>query len=240
MRWKNNKRNMPLQMLNPFDPQQPFPNPETALTEPNGLLAVGGCLSVQRLLNAYRHGIFPWYNDNEPILWWSPDPRLVIVPGQEKISRSLKKTRRKGIYRVTFDQCFAEVMAACAAPRKDTDETWITEEILEAYKRLHQHHIAHSVEVWNGDALAGGLYGVAIGQVFFGESMFHRQTDASKIAFVTLMTYLRQWGYQLVDCQVRSEHLVSLGAKEIARAQFNALLQRYCSDKVSEQAWKNA
>ncbi len=225
-------------MLNPFDPQQPFPDPETALIEPNGLLAVGGCLSMQRLLNAYQHGIFPWFNSNEPILWWSPDPRLVIVPGQEKISRSLKKTLRRGIYKVTYDRCFVDVMKACAAPRQNTTGTWITEEILEAYQRLHQHHFAHSVEVWKGDVLVGGLYGVAIGQVFFGESMFHRQTDASKVAFVTLMAQLRQWGYQLVDCQVRSEHLLSLGAKEIPRSQFNALLQHYCSANVSEQAWK--
>ncbi len=225
-------------MLNPFDPQQPFPDPETALIEPNGLLAVGGCLSMQRLLNAYQHGIFPWFNASEPILWWSPDPRLVIVPGQEKVSRSLKKTLRRGIYKVTYDRCFADVMKACAAPRKNTTETWITEDILEAYQRLHQHHFAHSVEVWKGDVLVGGLYGVAIGQVFFGESMFHRQTDASKVAFVILMAQLRQWGYQLVDCQVRSEHLLSLGAKEISRSQFNALLQHYCFADVSTQAWK--
>jgi len=224
-------------MLDPFQPEQGFPDTETALAEPNGLLAVGGCLSPQRLLNAYSQGIFPWFNPGEPILWWSPDPRLVLFLGHEKISRSLKKRLRKAEYVVTYDQCFTDVMQACAGPREQSPGTWITDDMLAAYSALYEKGIAHSVEVWYLGELVGGLYGVAIGQVFFGESMFHRRNDASKVAFMTLIKDLKQWGYRLIDCQVRSDHLVSLGAEEISRSAFNVLLGRYCPAPVSAQAW---
>ncbi len=226
-----------LVMLDPERPDQAFPDPDSALPEPNGLLAIGGCLSPERLLKAYRQGIFPWYSPGEPILWWSPNPRLVLFPGREKISRSLKKRLRKAEYRVTYDRCFNAVMKACAEPREQSPGTWITEDMLAAYQALHEQGAAHSVEVWHRQELVGGLYGVAIGQVFFGESMFHRRSDASKVAFVTLAKDLQQWGCRLIDCQVRSDHLVSLGAEEIPRAEFNRLLDRYCPAAVSEQAW---
>ncbi len=228
---------MQLTVLDPHNPEQDFPSVNKALREPDGLLAVGGCLSQSRLLNAYRHGIFPWYNPGEPILWWSPDPRLVLFPDKLVISRSLRKTLRKNVFIVTFDQAFNEVIAACADPRKGMAGTWITTEINAAYKRLHQAGFAHSVEAWLGDELVGGLYGVALGQVFFGESMFHTRTDASKAAFATLVQHLKSWGYQLIDCQVHSRHLESLGAEEISRVYFTTLLDQYCDIPVQPCAW---
>ena len=228
---------MKLVMLDPLQPDQAFPDTGSALSEPNGLLAIGGCLSPQRLLQAYRRGIFPWFNPGEPILWWSPDPRLVLFPGREKISRSLKKRLKRNEYSVTYDRCFEAVIKACAQPRAQSPGTWITSDMLSAYYRLHEQGAAHSVEVWYQEQLVGGLYGVAVGQVFFGESMFHRRTDASKVAFMVLARDLRQWGYQLIDCQVRSDHLVSLGAEEISRSDFTRLLERYCAATVSDEAW---
>jgi leucyl/phenylalanyl-tRNA--protein transferase len=189
-------------------------------------------------LNAYRHGIFPWYNPGEPILWWSPDPRLVLFPDKLLISRSLRKTLNKNIFSVTFDQAFSEVIAACAERRKDAAGTWITAEIYTAYNQLHQAGFAHSVEAWFGDELVGGLYGVALGQVFFGESMFHNKTDASKVAFVTLANRLKLWGYQLIDCQVHTSHLESFGAQEIDRDYFIKLLDQYCEAPVKPFAWQ--
>ncbi|MDP1772307.1 MAG: leucyl/phenylalanyl-tRNA--protein transferase [Methylobacter sp.] len=229
---------MQLTVLDPNNPEQDFPSVNKALREPDGLLAVGGCLSQSRLLNAYRHGIFPWYNPGEPILWWSPDPRLVLFPDKLVISRSLRKTLRKNVFTVTFDQAFDQVIAACADPRKDVDGTWITAEINAAYKQLHQAGFAHSVEAWLGDELVGGLYGVALGQVFFGESMFHTRTDASKAAFATLVQQLKSWGYQLIDCQVHTKHLASFGAEEISRAYFTKLLDQYCDIPVQSCAWQ--
>lgn len=229
---------MRLTVLDPNNPEQDFPSVNKALREPDGLLAVGGCLSQSRLLNAYRHGIFPWYNPGEPILWWSPDPRLVLLPDKLVISRSLRKTLRKNVFTVTFDQAFDQVIAACADPRKDVAGTWITAEINAAYKQLHQTGFAHSVEAWLGDELVGGLYGVALGQVFFGESMFHTRTDASKAAFATLVQQLKSWGYQLIDCQVHTRHLESFGAEEISRSYFTALLDRYCDASVQSCAWQ--
>lgn len=205
-----------------------FPPVSQALTDPNGLLAVGGRLSSTCLLRAYRQGIFPWYCESQPILWWSPDPRMVLFPGELRISRSLRKTLRRGHYRVTVDQAFSEVIAACAAPRRGEPGTWITPEMQAAYCRLHREGWAHSVEVWAGDELAGGLYGVAIGRVFFGESMFHRRRDASKVALVALVEHLRRWHFALIDCQVASDHLATLGAREIPRAHFIELLDRHC------------
>jgi len=228
---------MKLTVLDPNNPEQDFPSVNKALREPDGLLAVGGCLSQNRLLNAYRHGIFPWYNPGEPVLWWSPDPRLVLFPDKLVISRSLHKTLRKNIFIVTFDQAFNEVVAACADPRKDSVGTWITTEINAAYNQLHQAGFAHSVEAWLDGELVGGLYGVALGQVFFGESMFHTQTDASKTAFVTLVQQLKSWGYQLIDCQVHTKHLASFGAVEISRDYFIKLLNQYCDAPVQPSAW---
>ncbi len=229
---------MQLTVLDPNNPAQDFPLACKALREPDGLLAVGGCLSQARLLNAYRHGIFPWYNPGEPILWWSPNPRLVLFPDKLLISHSLHKTLRKNIFSVTFDRAFNDVIAACANPRKEADGTWITDEIKVAYNQLHQAGFARSVEVWLGDELVGGLYGIAIGQVFFGESMFHTRTDASKVAFAVLVNRLNSWGYRLIDCQVHSNHLQSLGAEEISRDDFTSLLDRHCPAAALSSAWQ--
>ncbi|MEI6708834.1 MAG: leucyl/phenylalanyl-tRNA--protein transferase [Methylococcales bacterium] len=230
---------MRLTLLDPDNPAQAFPPLYKALREPDGLLAVGGCLSTERLINAYRRGIFPWYNADEPILWWSPDPRLVLFPDKLMVSRSLRKTLRKGLFTVTFDKAFSEVMIACAEPRKDSAGTWITSDIYQAYLELHQQGFAHSVEVWFNEELVGGLYGVALGQVFFGESMFHTKTDASKVAFVSLVEQLQTWHYQLIDCQIHTNHLASLGAEDIDRRTFVRLLNQYCRMPVSPSAWQN-
>lgn len=214
--------------LDPHDPRMQFPHPELAMEEPNGLLAVGGDLSPRRLLAAYRLGIFPWYSDGQPILWWTPDPRAVLLPGQLHVSRSLGRTVRRATFEVTADEAFAEVIRACAQPRADQEGTWITEEMAAAYRRLHELGHAHSVESWRGGELVGGLYGIAIGGVFFGESMFSRRTDASKVAFVHLVRQLQAWGFGLIDCQMYSAHLARFGAVEIPRERFMALLERYC------------
>lgn len=204
---------MQLTQLDPFNPEQAFPSLHTALKQPNGLLAFGGCLSPRRIINAYQHGVFPWYNPGEPILWWSPNPRLVLFPDKLNISRSLAKTLRKQLFDIHFDRAFEHVITACAAPRHETSGTWISEEMLDAYIELHKNGVTHSFEAWRDGQLAGGLYGVAIGQVFFGESMFHTVNDASKVAFVHLIQQLSLWGYRLIDCQVSSAHLLSLGSR---------------------------
>jgi leucyl/phenylalanyl-tRNA--protein transferase len=219
---------MRLPWLDPRDDNQPFPHPDRALAEPSGLLAAGGSLSPRRLLRAYRLGIFPWYSSGQPILWWSPDPRLVLFPERIKISRSLRKTLRRGSFAVTADTDFAAVVAACAGPRGLDLGTWITPEMHRAYCRLHRLGHAHSIEIWHGDGLVGGLYGVAVGQVFYGESMFSLMNDASKVALVLLAAQLRRWGFAMIDCQVRTDHLLRMGAVEIPRAIFLELLQRYC------------
>lgn len=196
-----------------------FPDPESA--EPDGLLAVGGDLRPERLLLAYSLGIFPWYEDGSPILWWSPDPRLVLFPKEIKVSRSLRQTLKKDIYEVTFDRAFEDVIIACAGLREEKDEgTWITKEMGQAYTELHRLGHAHSVESWRDGELAGGLYGVAMGRVFCGESMFARQRDASKVALVRLVEQLSSRGFQMIDCQVRTRHLISMGAREIPRREF--------------------
>ena len=228
---------MKLTILNPKDPTQDFPPVSRALLEPEGLLAIGGCLSSERLLKAYQHGAFPWYNAGEPILWWSPDPRSVIFPEQLRVSHSLAKTLRKQCFSVTFDRCFDDVVNACSKSRKDQQGSWITPDIKRAYGRLHRLGAAHSVEAWQNETLVGGLYGVAIGQVFFGESMFHHQTDASKVAFVTLVERLKSCGYRLIDCQVHSKHLASLGAEMIPRPEFIRLLRQYCDAQPLASAW---
>jgi leucyl/phenylalanyl-tRNA--protein transferase len=213
-----------------------FPPLEQALVEPDGLLAAGGDLSEARLIQAYRSGIFPWYNPGEPILWWSPDPRCVLFPRHLYLSRSLRKRLRKGDYTLTFDRAFARVVAACAAPRRRQEGTWISEDIFKAYLNLHRLGIAHSVEVWIDQQLVGGLYGLAIGKVFFGESMFASQRDCSKIAFAWLATQLQYWGYELIDCQVYNDHLASLGATVVPRRVFAQELARL-RDLPCEHDW---
>jgi leucyl/phenylalanyl-tRNA--protein transferase len=196
-----------------------FPPVEEAHS--SGLLAVGGDLSSARLLEAYRLGIFPWYSDNEPILWWSPDPRLILHLDDFKISRSLRKTLNKKVFRVTFDQAFNDVIRACASvPREGQPGTWITDEMREAYLRLHTLGYGHSVETWCDGHLAGGLYGVSLGKAFFGESMFHWRTDASKVALAALVERLKCWNFHFIDAQMTTEHLVRLGAKELPRQVF--------------------
>ncbi len=220
---------MSIHWIHPDAPPEAFPDAELALRDPDGLLAVGGDLDPRRLLAAYRRGIFPWYSAGQPILWWSPDPRAVLDPKRLKVSRSLRKRLRRGEYRVTLDQAFPEVIAACATPAPGRESTWITAEMSRAYRRLHAMGHAHSAECWQADVLAGGLYGVAIGRIFFGESMFSRRTDASKVAFATLVEQLRAWGYVAVDCQVSSPHLSSLGAAPMPRHDFLMLLERWCA-----------
>lgn len=201
-----------------------FPDVDLALEDPNGLLAVGGDLSPERLLAAYHKGIFPWFNPGEPILWWCPNPRTIFFPAQFKPSKSLAKIIRKGTYRVTFDTCFSAVMHACAAPRTYSDSTWISNAIIAGYSALHERGYAHSVEVWRDNELVGGLYGIALGKVFFGESMFSRADNASKVGFAHLTAQLTQWDFQLIDCQVANDHLFSLGAVEISRKDFQQYL----------------
>ncbi|MBM7061792.1 leucyl/phenylalanyl-tRNA--protein transferase [Pseudomonas sp. UL073] len=213
-----------------------FPPVSKALREPNGLLAAGGDLSPERLVQAYRHGCFPWYQDGQPLLWWSPDPRTVLFPDELHVSRSLRKVLRQGLFEVTFDQDFAAVIHACAGPRSYTDGTWITEPMQAAYAALHSKGIAHSVEVWRAGELVGGLYGLAIGRLFFGESMFSRTDNASKVGFVTLVKQLRDWGFVMIDCQMPTQHLHSLGARAIPRDDFVTYLARHL-DQPSTATW---
>lgn len=206
-----------------------FPPGDTALDEPNGLLAVGGDLSPRRLLEAYAHGVFPWFDDDEgPILWWCPDPRCVLFPDELKVSRSLRKRLKSGRFDVTFDAAFPAVIQACRAPRRSqgrlTSGTWITEGMEHAYRRFNELGYAHSVECWHGGELVGGLYGVSLGAMFFGESMFTRETDASKVALVHLVGLARGWDFSLIDCQIANPHLESLGARLIPRSDFLARL----------------
>lgn len=222
--------------LNPYNHQ--FPAVENALDEPNGLLAVGGDLSPERILSAYQQGIFPWFNPDDPILWWSPSPRTVIYPNQLHISKSLRKVLNKEIYRVTFDNCFENVMRACAAPRSYSDGTWISEDIIAGYTALHRRGFAHSVEVWQENQLVGGLYGMALGRIFFGESMFSCADNASKYGFAYLVRQLSQWDFQLIDCQVANDHLFSLGAIEIPREEFQKILVNFVHEpSVYSQPW---
>jgi leucyl/phenylalanyl-tRNA--protein transferase len=218
----------------------PFPPIQSALKHPNGLLAAGGDLSSERLLEGYRHGIFPWFSEGDPILWWSPDPRMVLFPEELKISRSLAKTLRNRRYEVRFDSAFDEVMAGCAAPRESEAGTWITGKMIEAYRGLHGIGCAHSVETWIDGALAGGLYGVAVGRVFFGESMFSRGRDASKIALVALVAHLKSAEFRLIDCQMRTRHLESLGARQVPRRRFSRLLQELIHYPRSPGIWSGA
>ena len=207
-----------------LEPDDPFPPLDAALVEPAGLLAAGADLSPERLLDAYARGIFPWFNPGDPILWWSPDPRMVLQPRELHVRRSLRKRLRQPGHEVRVDSAFCEVIDACSGPRGGQPGTWITQAMIRAYCALHERGHAHSVETWIDGRLAGGLYGIALGRVFFGESMFTRVADASKIAFVHLVRQLDQWGFQLIDCQMRTDHLASFGAREIPRRDFAARL----------------
>jgi len=215
------------------DPESPFPSVDQALENPPGLLAAGGDLSPARLLNAYRHGIFPWYSEGQPILWWSPEPRCVLYPQDVHISRRLRRTYNQGKFSLSADRAFAEVIEACAGPRRDQDGTWITTDMQAAYIRLHKLGIAHSVEVWADDELAGGIYGLALGRVFCGESMFSQHEDASKIALVALCKQLQKWDFILLDCQISNPHLINMGAVEITRAGF----QQYLKNTADPDRW---
>ena len=210
-----------------------FPPLKNALTEPNGLVAIGGDLSPQRLLSAYRQGIFPWFSDGEPILWWSPDPRMVLFPDELKISGSLRKTLKKQLFELRFNTAFREVITACSkTPRGEQNGTWITKDIIDAYCALHEAGFAISAETWLNGQLVGGCYGVKIGHMFYGESMFHHVTDASKVAFVSLVEYLKTQGVGMIDCQMKTAHLASFGAREISRDEFIKILTTLCRNGI--------
>lgn len=227
-------------ILSLLDPARvEFPSTQTALSDPNGLLAVGGDLTPEWLLAAYRKGIFPWFSDDQPILWWSPSPRCVVRPQALKFSRSLRKVIRQRRFTITFDQAFADVMRGCAGPRRDDSGTWITDDMYWAYLEMHARGHAHSVEAWLDGQLVGGLYGLSIGRVFFGESMFHRATDASKVAFAYLVRQLATWGCELIDCQVSNPHLMSLGAEEMPREEFERHLALGVADTPFPTQWPN-
>jgi leucyl/phenylalanyl-tRNA--protein transferase len=216
----------------------PFPPVELAMSDPNGLLAAGGDLSPERLVDAYSHGIFPWFSRGDPLLWWSPDPRMVLVPDELHVTRSLRRVLRAGRYTVTFDGAFRDVMLGCAEPREGQDGTWITPGMVRAYTRLASLGYAHSAEAWADGALAGGLYGVAIGRMFFGESMFARHSDASKVALVHLVRQLQRWGFRLIDCQMSTAHLASLGAREIPRSAFVGEVERLVKEAPVPGPWR--
>ena len=213
--------------------------PPVDLASPEGLLAIGGDLRAERLLEAYRHGIFPWYNPGQPILWWSPDPRAVLFPPQVRISRSLRKILRRNIFEVTLDTDFLRVIHSCAQPRaQGAGGTWINSEMIEAYGVLHEQGLAHSVECVRDGNLVGGLYGVALGGAFFGESMFSQETDASKVAFVYLARQLQRWGYHFIDCQLPTDHLFSLGAETMRRQDFMGLLDKASKQPDRQGRWR--
>ena len=214
-----------------------FPNPNEAIDE--GLLAIGGDLSIDRILLAYSHGIFPWYSNDEPIMWWSPDPRLVLFPKKLKVSKSLKQKIKKGIFEIKFDNCFEEVIEHCSkVQRGEQGGTWITQEMKQAYIKLYNHGFAHSVETYFEGKLVGGLYGLSLGKCFFGESMFHLMPDASKVAFYFLIEKINEWNFDLVDCQVKTEHLISLGAEEISREIYLKHLYESLKNKSKTGSWR--
>lgn len=212
-----------------------FPYPE--LADEDGLLAVGGDLSPERVLLAYQNGIFPWYSSNSPILWWSPNPRFVLFPDKLKLSSSMKKFLRKTGYKVTFDTAFKDVISSCASMREE-DGTWITAEMQNAYCRLHELNLAHSVEVWENGELVGGLYGVSIGRCFFGESMFSKKSNSSKTGFITLVNFLKEKGFLIIDCQVHTNYLESLGAEHIPRKEFLKIIKNGFEFETMQYKWK--
>ena len=219
-----------------------FPTVDTARVEPNGLLCMGGNLNPETVLTAYSLGIFPWYSEGQPILWWSPDPRMVLFPNDFKVSKSLAKTMRSGKFEIRFDSVFSEVISACAAPRGYSNGTWILPPMQKAYTELHEIGFAHSAEAWRDGELVGGLYGIAMGRMFYGESMFSRETDASKVAFVAMVEKLSADGFELIDCQQETQHLASFGARTIPRKQFTQKLQELItlnSDNSPASCWTN-
>lgn len=216
----------------------PFPPLSRALREPNGLLAAGDDLSLPRLIQAYERGIFPWFSEGQPVLWWSPDPRMVLVPSELRIPRSLKKRLAKRDYEVRADTAFGEVIRACATPRPGQDGTWITDDMVEAYTQLHRAGHAHSVETWIGGRLAGGLYGIALGRMYYGESMFTLEPDASKIALAHLVRQLARWNCGLIDCQMKTAHLARFGAREIPRAEFMRKLANLVNYPRHARNWR--
>lgn len=215
-----------------------FPPIDAALAEPNGLLAAGGNLTPERLVDAYRHGIFPWYSDDQPLLWWSPDPRMVLFPAELRLTHSLKKRLRRRDYEIRADTCFEQVMRACAEPRPGQQGTWITDDMVDAYCALHTRGLAHSVETWIDGELAGGLYGIALGHMFYGESMFTRVTDASKLAFAHLVRQIGRWGFGMTDCQMKTSHLAAFGAREIPRSEFMRKLRELVNYPGQDGTWR--
>lgn len=221
-----------------LEPHDPFPPVTAALREPDGLLAAGADLSEARLIDAYSRGIFPWFSEGQPLLWWSPDPRMVLFPPELRISRSLAKRLRRRDYEIRTDTRFETVMRACAAPRAGQDGTWITADMIAAYSALSRRGIAHSVETWIGGELVGGLYGIALGRMFYGESMFARATDASKLALAHLARQLQRLGFGMIDCQMKTAHLASFGAREIPRSEFMLKLQELVNYPMQSGEWR--
>ncbi len=221
-----------------LDEQIVFPPPE--LAEPNGLLAVGGDLTPERLIAAYRRGIFPWFSENDPILWWFTSPRLILYPDELRIPKRLNREIKKGSFSITFDCAFSQVIQACADVHRLNDEqTWITDEMINSYIKLHKRGYAHSVECWQNDKLAGGLYGVALDRIFFGESMFTKITNSSKICFVTLIQRLQRHNFRLIDCQMTTGHLLQFGAREISGHTFQQELENSINNLSTDGAWYN-
>lgn len=225
-------------MISWLRPRDPFPPVERALSEPNGLLAAGADLALPRLIEAYRNGIFPWYNEGEPVLWWSPDPRMVLFPREFRLTRSLRKRIAKHDYEIKADSAFDTVIRCCAAPRPGREGTWITKDMITAYSALHRRGRAHCVETWIDGTLAGGLYGVAIGRMFYGESMFTQIADASKIALAYLVRQLERWDYGMIDCQMATSHLARFGAREIPRAAFMRKLASLVNYADTGSKWR--
>ncbi len=213
-----------------------FPDPQ--LAEENGLLAVGGDLTSSRLLLAYEHGIFPWFNPEDPILWWSPDPRFVLYPHELKVSKSMRSVIKKGVFEISFDSAFEEVITQCSVTKREGEHgSWITDEMRTAYTELHKLGMAHSVEAWQDGELVGGLYGVALGSIFFGESMFHHVSNASKAAFIHLVGKLTEWGFDIIDCQLHTNHLHSLGGKEMPRSEYLSVLGQTLKNDSKIGSW---
>ncbi len=216
-----------------------FPSVELALAEPNGLLCAGADLDPETIVAAYSRGIFPWFSDGQPIFWWSPDPRMVLFPAEFKVSKSLAKTGNRGVFDIRFDTAFAEVISACSQPRREGGGTWIVPEMRLAYAQLHAFGVAHSIESWRGEKLVGGLYGLALGRMFFGESMFAVETDASKVALVALVDKLKRDGFELIDCQQETRHLASFGARPILRRDFVHRLKELINLNQMNSAWRS-
>lgn len=213
--------------------------PAVELAEENGILAIGGDLSPERLIEAYSNGIFPWYSQDDPIIWWTPDPRFVLFPGEVKLSRTTKQVVRRKIFEITYDKSFITVITECQKPRKSEQSTWITGEMLDAYIKLHNSGLAHSVEAWKDGKIAGGLYGISLGRCFFGESMFTLESNASKAAFVTLVSKLQELNFLIIDCQVYTDHLKQFGARQIPRSDFIKHIKKGLQHKTLIGNWGN-